>query len=437
MARALANGPRLLLADEPTGNLDSRTSREIVGLLAGLNRDRGLTVVMVSHEEALVREFAARDRAAPGRPRRRDGEDVDESPGTPSSSPWPACGKRRLRTFLTASGVMIGIGALVSMISFGKGMQKNVTASLRGLGPVQRRSPCSPAAPKCRGPIRTTGGRSSQAVRRAGRRPRRRGRGRRSPGSPGVAMAYPGRRFPGHGPVRRRGGVPARPGHPGGGRGVSGPSRSSWGRAYASDDEEGVIVSRTILRRLAETRTPAAAVGRTVRITIGRDRFRQAGDAQPRLRSSRGESFPVTAGGVRVPGRRRHRASRPSAGRAPLTESDVLIPPGIGPADQAAAVHERLGPLPHAGGQARLFGASPSRLGSLRDRRRRQDARSASMGFATFALADQFDEVTTGLLFHGHDPGRRRHDRHRRRRARHRQHHGHVHPRALFGRSGS
>jgi putative ABC transport system ATP-binding protein len=58
VARALANGPRLLLADEPTGNLDSRTSREIVGLLAGLNRERHLTVIMVSHEEGLVREFA-------------------------------------------------------------------------------------------------------------------------------------------------------------------------------------------------------------------------------------------------------------------------------------------------------------------------------------------------------------------------------------------
>ena len=58
VARSLANGPGLLLADEPTGNLDSRTSREIVGLLAGLNRDRKLTIVMVSHEEALVREFA-------------------------------------------------------------------------------------------------------------------------------------------------------------------------------------------------------------------------------------------------------------------------------------------------------------------------------------------------------------------------------------------
>jgi putative ABC transport system ATP-binding protein len=58
VARALANGPRLLLADEPTGNLDSRTSREIVGLLAELNRGRRLTVIMVSHEESLVREFA-------------------------------------------------------------------------------------------------------------------------------------------------------------------------------------------------------------------------------------------------------------------------------------------------------------------------------------------------------------------------------------------
>jgi putative ABC transport system ATP-binding protein len=58
VARALANRPRLLLADEPTGNLDSRTAREIIDLLAGLNRGTGLTIVMVSHEEALVRSHA-------------------------------------------------------------------------------------------------------------------------------------------------------------------------------------------------------------------------------------------------------------------------------------------------------------------------------------------------------------------------------------------
>ncbi len=58
VARALANGPRLLLADEPTGNLDSRTAREIITLLAGLQRETTLTIIMVSHEESLVREFA-------------------------------------------------------------------------------------------------------------------------------------------------------------------------------------------------------------------------------------------------------------------------------------------------------------------------------------------------------------------------------------------
>lgn len=58
IARALANEPQILLADEPTGNLDSKTSRQIVETLAGLNRRRGLTVVMISHEQDLLREFA-------------------------------------------------------------------------------------------------------------------------------------------------------------------------------------------------------------------------------------------------------------------------------------------------------------------------------------------------------------------------------------------
>jgi putative ABC transport system ATP-binding protein len=53
IARALVNRPRLILADEPTGNLDSRTSEEIMGVFAGLNRD-GITVVLVTHEQDIA-----------------------------------------------------------------------------------------------------------------------------------------------------------------------------------------------------------------------------------------------------------------------------------------------------------------------------------------------------------------------------------------------
>jgi putative ABC transport system ATP-binding protein len=50
IARALVSSPQVLLADEPTGNLDTVRTREIMELLASLNRDRGLTILMVTHE---------------------------------------------------------------------------------------------------------------------------------------------------------------------------------------------------------------------------------------------------------------------------------------------------------------------------------------------------------------------------------------------------
>jgi putative ABC transport system ATP-binding protein len=59
IARALVTDPALLLADEPTGNLDSTKTREIMELLATLNRERGITIVMVTHE-AKVAEYAPR-----------------------------------------------------------------------------------------------------------------------------------------------------------------------------------------------------------------------------------------------------------------------------------------------------------------------------------------------------------------------------------------
>ena len=58
IARALAKGPRLLLADEPTGNLDSAASQELMQLLKELQEHRGLTVILVTHDVETVRPFA-------------------------------------------------------------------------------------------------------------------------------------------------------------------------------------------------------------------------------------------------------------------------------------------------------------------------------------------------------------------------------------------
>jgi len=72
VARALVNDPDLLLADEPTGNLDSRTSADIIAMLRDLNRTSGLTIVLVTHDPEVA---AAADRIVTF----RDGRIVDDS----------------------------------------------------------------------------------------------------------------------------------------------------------------------------------------------------------------------------------------------------------------------------------------------------------------------------------------------------------------------
>ena len=54
IARAIVTSPAVLLADEPTGNLDTKTSAEIMDLITSLNRDKGITVIMVTHEEDIA-----------------------------------------------------------------------------------------------------------------------------------------------------------------------------------------------------------------------------------------------------------------------------------------------------------------------------------------------------------------------------------------------
>ena len=56
VARAIANSPEIIFADEPTGNLDSKTSKKIEDLLFGLNKDNGITLIIVTHDEALAQK---------------------------------------------------------------------------------------------------------------------------------------------------------------------------------------------------------------------------------------------------------------------------------------------------------------------------------------------------------------------------------------------
>ncbi len=80
IARAFSNAPRLLFADEPTGNLDSETGERIVELLETLNRESGTTIVLVTHDLALARRAQRVIRLA-------DGVVVSDAPSRPAPLP--------------------------------------------------------------------------------------------------------------------------------------------------------------------------------------------------------------------------------------------------------------------------------------------------------------------------------------------------------------
>jgi macrolide transport system ATP-binding/permease protein len=88
LARALINRPAVLLADEPTGNLDTRTSHEIMDIIRKLNREQGVTVILVTHEQdigAYADRMSVRSRSTPSR--RRDPRRLQPA----SKPPAPRC----------------------------------------------------------------------------------------------------------------------------------------------------------------------------------------------------------------------------------------------------------------------------------------------------------------------------------------------------------
>jgi macrolide transport system ATP-binding/permease protein len=171
IARALINQPAILLADEPTGNLDSANSAEILEMMTRLNRERGLTVIIVTHD-AEVAAYAGRvitfrdgvivsdlrnehfdtgdDPAARAQPPssvasvtpanespanvRRNGESFTTFAIMALTAAARAISRNKLRAALTMLGIFIGVAAVIAMVAVGDGARYSVQRQIQSLG---------------------------------------------------------------------------------------------------------------------------------------------------------------------------------------------------------------------------------------------------------------------------------------------------------------
>ena len=135
IARAIVSGPAVLMADEPTGNLDSARSHEVMELLVDLNRRQGITIVMVTHEPDMA-AYAKRVihfRGWPGRIRQAKWESHRNAGGNDSSG--SARNRRNvMRSFLTILGIVIGVASVITMVTLGGGATVQVTNQIASLG---------------------------------------------------------------------------------------------------------------------------------------------------------------------------------------------------------------------------------------------------------------------------------------------------------------
>jgi macrolide transport system ATP-binding/permease protein len=170
IARALINDPVLLLADEPTGNLDTKTSHEIMVTLQALNRERGVTIIVVTHETDIATyadriitmrdgEVISDERRQAVRPQPGASTGVLSAGSLPSLRPpapaiaaggsagtvrafalmivaaaFQALTRNKMRSALTMLGVFIGVAALIAMVAVGQGANEAVRKQIESLG---------------------------------------------------------------------------------------------------------------------------------------------------------------------------------------------------------------------------------------------------------------------------------------------------------------
>jgi macrolide transport system ATP-binding/permease protein len=167
IARALINTPAVLLADEPTGNLDTKTAHEIMDVLVKLNQERNLTIILVTHEPDIAsyahRIVTMRDGQIVSEQRNKamsrpsllpvEGGDADidrprlagisgeRRPGSSIAfstmvitAAMQAIFRNKMRSALTTLGVFIGVAALIAMVAVGQGANEAVRKQIESLG---------------------------------------------------------------------------------------------------------------------------------------------------------------------------------------------------------------------------------------------------------------------------------------------------------------
>ena len=152
IARSLINKPKMILADEPTGNLDSHSEKEIMKILRELNQ-QGITVVIITHEDEIGKQanrlIRMRDGVIQSDERRVPLQEIatDETQKTPHISDlnireiieyfhqgFRTLVANKVRTCLSMLGILIGVAAVVATLAIGNGAQKAIEKQLSSLG---------------------------------------------------------------------------------------------------------------------------------------------------------------------------------------------------------------------------------------------------------------------------------------------------------------